>query len=102
MAIQLVVKHPFANFAIGAHITDPVLVAKYGASHPQFVTRKPIRENAASQQPSTPAPAAIHVTAAPAPVATTLAPVAPAAPATASTPASSPASPTVPILQPIA
>ncbi len=81
MAIQLVVTHPFAGLAIGAHVTDPTLVAKYSASHPEYVVRKPLEETAASQ-PSIPAPASA------------------ATPSPASAP-SSPASPTVPVLKPI-
>ena len=64
MPIQLVVTHPFAGLAIGAHITDPTLVAKYSASHPEYVVRKPLQESAASQPstpPSSPASPAVPV-----------------------------------------
>lgn len=40
MAYQLVVKHVFGPFQVGDHIKDPDLVAKWGASHPEYVIRK--------------------------------------------------------------
>lgn len=51
MSIQLVVKHPFATFVVGDHITDTELVARFGASHPEYVVRKTLED-----APSTPAP----------------------------------------------
>jgi len=48
LSFQLVVRHPFAGYEIGAHIVDPDLVAKFSASHPEFVVRKAIEESAAS------------------------------------------------------
>ena len=39
MAINLVITHEFANFKVGQKITDPTLVAKYGASHPSYVVK---------------------------------------------------------------
>ena len=57
MAIQLVVKHPFADFETGDHITDPVEVAKWGASHPEYVVRKALDEPVKPVAPAAPAPA---------------------------------------------
>ena len=48
MAIQIVVKHPFATYQVGDHITDPALVALYSASHPAYVVRKAHQEADAS------------------------------------------------------
>lgn len=53
MAYQLVVKHPFLTFAIGDHITDPNLVASYGAQYPEYVVKK-LYEDASTFQASTP------------------------------------------------
>ena len=49
MAIQLVVTHPFGPFAKGEHITDPALVAKWGASHPEYVVRKALDDAALAE-----------------------------------------------------
>ena len=48
MAVQLVVKHPFATYGIGDRITDPSLVAKFNASHPAFVVKTALEESAES------------------------------------------------------
>lgn len=52
MAIKLVVKHPFATYAIGDCIADPVLVAKFSATHPAFVVKTLIQESEVSPPPS--------------------------------------------------
>lgn len=55
-AYQLVVKHVFANYQVGDHITDPALVAKYGASHPAETVRKLLEESPSSSPISTASP----------------------------------------------
>ena len=60
MQYQLVVKHPLGPYQIGDHITDPADVAKYGASHPEFVVRKPLLE-AVPSDISTASPASPNV-----------------------------------------
>lgn len=59
MAIQLVVKHEFADYAVGDHITDPAEVAKWGASHPDYVVRKFMDD----PKPAPPPPVAAQPTA---------------------------------------
>lgn len=62
MPIQLVVKHKFATYEVGDHITDPALVAKWGASHPAEVVRKELEESAPSTSPaSTQSPTVPHL-----------------------------------------
>jgi len=56
VAIQLVVKHPFATYNIGDHITDPDQVARWQTSHPEFVVRKDLPETVVEIAPA-PAPA---------------------------------------------
>jgi hypothetical protein len=53
MPIQLVVRHQIGHdYQIGDHITDPVLVAKFLASHPDFVVKKALEESPASPPPA--------------------------------------------------
>lgn len=58
MAVQLVVKHPFADYEVGDHITDPAEVAKWGASHPAYVVRKALPDEAPAPPPAPAPPAA--------------------------------------------
>jgi hypothetical protein len=58
VAFQLVVKHPFAGFNIGDHITDPALVAEFKATRLEYVTQKFLEESDQSaSSPSAASPA---------------------------------------------
>jgi len=56
LSIQLVVIHVFASYQVGDHITDPALVAKWGASHPEYVVRKSYEESEPSVSTSPESP----------------------------------------------
>lgn len=47
-----VVKHPFAGFVVGDHLTDPDQIARFTASHPEYLVRKLAREDSASTSTS--------------------------------------------------
>jgi len=51
MAIQLVFKHVVGPYQVGDHVTDPALVAKYLASHPEYVIKKNLEESPSSSTP---------------------------------------------------
>ena len=58
MALKLIVTNTFADYEVGAEISDQELVAKYAASHPSSVVKvmadDPAPKSTVSMKPTTP------------------------------------------------